>query len=188
MIYKNFGERRMKENKAKYIILGLLNHEPMSGYDIKKRIEVAIHHFWDLGYGQIYPTLKQCENEGLVTKEVISQSSAPDRKVYSITTQGQAVLHTWIAQPVLKENFKLEILVKLFFSGQLDKQVAIDHVKQFQHRNQIKYAQFTGVATQLAGILEKSPDHLHYYLTVLLGKKMSQAFTEWSEEAIEQLS
>jgi hypothetical protein len=63
-----------KDNTTKYILLGLLSHEPMSGYDMKKRIDTTISKFWSVGYGQIYPTLNDLEEEGLI-KKVFSETS-----------------------------------------------------------------------------------------------------------------
>ena len=48
----------MKDNNATYVLLGLLSHNPMTGYDIKKSVATRMSYFWDLSYGQIYPTLK----------------------------------------------------------------------------------------------------------------------------------
>ncbi len=38
-------------------MLGALSIEPMSGYDIKNLLGRTVGHFWNEGYGQIYPTL-----------------------------------------------------------------------------------------------------------------------------------
>ncbi len=69
-----------KTNTTIYIILGLLEHEDLSGYDIKKKIDYMISHFWDVGYGQIYPTLKTLEAEGLITKIYSGSSKGPEKK------------------------------------------------------------------------------------------------------------
>ena len=42
-----------KDNTTRYIILGLLNHEPLSGYDMKKQIDIMVSQFWNVGYIQI---------------------------------------------------------------------------------------------------------------------------------------
>ncbi len=36
-----------RENKSKYAIMGLLAISPMSGYDIKKKIERSTSNFWN---------------------------------------------------------------------------------------------------------------------------------------------
>ncbi|MDE6129590.1 MAG: PadR family transcriptional regulator, partial [Lachnospiraceae bacterium] len=45
------------ERKIDMVILGLLSHEPLTGYDIKKRIDGAIRFFWKGSFGSIYPAL-----------------------------------------------------------------------------------------------------------------------------------
>lgn len=37
----------MKNNNAKYVVLGLLSHSPMTGYDIKESVATRMSYFWD---------------------------------------------------------------------------------------------------------------------------------------------
>ena len=39
-----------RERKIDMVILGLLSHENLTGYDIKKRIDGAISFFWKGSY------------------------------------------------------------------------------------------------------------------------------------------
>ncbi len=48
------GKPRIPEATGAVIEVGLLHHELLSGYDIRKRIAASIGLFWDAGYGQIY--------------------------------------------------------------------------------------------------------------------------------------
>ncbi len=64
--------------KTRFVILGLLNEEPLSGYDIKKIIDIRMSFFWQESYGQIYPELAKLREEGLV--EQISGSAEVERK------------------------------------------------------------------------------------------------------------
>ena len=41
------------EKKTDVVILGFLYHEPMSGYDIKKRIDNELKYFFNGSYGSI---------------------------------------------------------------------------------------------------------------------------------------
>lgn len=59
----------VRTSQSRFALLGLLNLGPMSGYDLKQLIGWSIGHFWREGYGQIYPTLKDLEAEGLVRRE-----------------------------------------------------------------------------------------------------------------------
>lgn len=60
----------MKESAAEFVILGMLNLTPMTGYDINKEVKTHMSSFWDIGYGQIYPTLRMLEKDGYVTKKL----------------------------------------------------------------------------------------------------------------------
>ncbi len=110
-------ENVSKDNKTIYAILGLLHHEPFSGYDIRKRIETSVGYFWDAGYGQIYPALRKMAAAGLVTSETEKNEGRPDRKVHALTEKGRLELHKWLEEPAAREYVRYEILLKLFFGS-----------------------------------------------------------------------
>jgi DNA-binding PadR family transcriptional regulator len=41
-----------------YVILGLLSEAPMTGYTIKRLIDIRFKFFWNESYGQLYPELR----------------------------------------------------------------------------------------------------------------------------------
>ena len=50
----------------KYALLGFLHYGPMSGYELKRRMDNSITHFWHAKLSQIYTTLKDLQAGGLV--------------------------------------------------------------------------------------------------------------------------
>lgn len=178
----------MKENKTRFIILGMLSHQAMTGYDIKKRIELTISHFWRVSYGQLYPTLKQLAKEQLVTMAIAQSDKGPSKKVYTLTTSGKKALKQWLQQPVEKESNKYDLMVKLFFGSQLP----LTHTKQvilnFKARYQAVLPVFKDFETSLKSVLDQSQDHVHYLLTVLFGIKVYTAYIEWADEALSYIN
>lgn len=172
-----------RDNKTIYIILGLLNHEDLTGYDIKKRIDVSISLFWDVGFGQIYPTLKVLVRDGLVTK-MEDVNNGRKRIIYSITDTGRKELKKWLGAPVEKEYVKYEILLKLFFGSELSPRDNIRVIEEFRDRNNSSLNMLRLFKTELSNIFDQDKDHLYYYLTVLFGEKVYNAYMEWSDEAI----
>jgi len=75
-------------------LLGLLNHRPMAGYDLKKMLDHPIGFFWVAQMSQIYRELNKLEEKGLVKSEIVPQEKRPDRKVYQITKEGYIFLIT----------------------------------------------------------------------------------------------
>lgn len=177
----------MKENKTAFAILGLLSHEDMTGYDIKKRVEASLAFFWSVGFGQIYPALAQLEEQGFVTKRLDLGGRGPKRIVYSITEAGRGGLRRWLAEPAEKEEVRYEILLKLFFASQTPPTESIGVIESFRDRNAAGLETLRQFHRQLEGVLEDSDDHLYYCLTVLFGEKVYQAYLEWAGEAIEML-
>ncbi len=174
-------------NTTRYIILGLLSHESMSGYDMKKRIEISVSHFWNVGYSQIYPTLAGLEKDGLVTKQNADVSKGPQRYIYAITETGRQSLMDWLRLPEEKEHTRYEILVKLFFGAGLPAQYNRQRIAAFRQRYEQQHTMMTQFKEELAQITEQSPDHLNYYITVLFGEYVYDAYIKWADEALRLL-
>ena len=74
-------------------ILGLLSWKALSGYDLKKIFEDSVTLYWSGNNNEIYRSLLDLRDRGLVACEVQPQESLPARKVYSITPAGMQVIY-----------------------------------------------------------------------------------------------
>ena len=72
----------------RYFVLGLLDQQPMSGYDIKRLLERLNGLIGSSSFGHIYPTLHTLLKEGWVTVNVVTREDRPPRKVYTIRQEG----------------------------------------------------------------------------------------------------
>ncbi len=169
------------ERKTDIVILGLLAHEPLTGYGIKKLIDGAISFFWKGSYGSIYPALSAMEKDGLITSSEMPQG---DRKriVYSITESGRKALADWLKIPAAKNELKYETLIKLFFSGSADKDTITANIDSFARETAAKLALLKQYQETLGKIMDNS-DHLCYYLTVSFGIETYEAHLRWCESA-----
>lgn len=60
-------------------VLGLLNEAPLHGYELRKRLAVALGPFRALSYGSLYPALRRLVERGFIAAaQVNPPSSAPD--------------------------------------------------------------------------------------------------------------
>ncbi|WP_434309146.1 PadR family transcriptional regulator [Hominifimenecus sp. rT4P-3] len=97
----------------KYAILGLMKRGPISGYDIAREFsDNALASFWHARHSQIYPELKRLLDEGLITYETVIQGEKLEKKVYSLTPQGEADFQQWLRSdepldPTPKDVFRL---------------------------------------------------------------------------------
>lgn len=112
-----------------YAILGYLSWQPFSGYDLKKLFTGSLSFHWSGNNNQIYRTLLQLHDEGLVTQEVQYQEDRPPRKVYTITDAGRHALRQWLLSAPELPQLRHTFLVQLAWAdglapGELDALVA----------------------------------------------------------------
>jgi PadR family transcriptional regulator AphA len=87
-------------------VLGLLNQQPMSGYDIKRSLKSLSWLIGSPSPGSLYPALRSLLDDGLVTVDVVVREDRPPRKEYHVTDNGQRVLKEWVNQPVMPDTLK----------------------------------------------------------------------------------
>ena len=173
-----------QKNITAFIILGLLAHEDASGYDLKKEIGHMISRFWDIGYGQLYPTLKMLEEEGAISGTPAKSEKGPDRIVYSITDAGKQKLIDWLSLPNEKEYVRYEILLKLFFGNLSSPINTIKRIEAFQKQHKEDLQLIRSYKANLKSVFQENQHHLYYYLTVLFGEHIYKAYLEWADEAL----
>lgn len=114
----------------KYILLGFINYQPMTGYAIKQAMERSTMYFWHAYHSQIYTTLRQLEEEGLLISEVDESDDRMSRRVYTITEEGQVALQEWLEQPMTERSpVKEPLLVRIFFSALRDPEGIADELR-----------------------------------------------------------
>jgi DNA-binding PadR family transcriptional regulator len=167
------------------VILGLLSHSPMTGYEIKKRMEYTMKYFWNASFGSIYPTLKQLEEEGKISSAEL-EDNGRNKIVYQITEIGRKSLQNWLSEPVVKDELRYETLLKLFFGGDAGADITLEHIDAFERRitNELPAIQEMIKTLQK---LSQEEDHLYYMLTARFGVKIYEASLEWCQEVKEQL-
>lgn len=175
-----------KENRSRYIILGILSIRPdSSGYDIKQTIRNSTAFFWDESFGQIYPALAQMKEEGLVK----SQEAGNNRQkvIYSITAKGSKVLREWLSQPYIPVKIRNEILLKVFFSNFADEGAMEKHLNQAISEAET----FASILAKNRATLKESivdPLQRFPYEAILdYGILDNETFIQWSKNELDKL-
>ncbi len=103
-----------------YAILGILSYKSMTGYDIKKVIQNSNFMYWSGNNNQVYKSLTELLNKGLVTNVVKHQESLPTKKIYIITSEGINALKEWMLSPSETNEIKKPFLIQLAWSKHLN--------------------------------------------------------------------
>lgn len=175
-----------RQSTTRYAIMALLTIQPMSGYDIRKALEI-IGDFWHESDGQIYPTLKKLVSDGFATKEVEHQEGKPDRHVYTLTDAGQIMVNEWLSVPAVPSRLRDELLFKLFFSRLVPLENAREQIELHQSRVQDNLTYYTELEEKMLDSLKDSPDLPFRLMTVRWGILTAQATLSWCTECLEKM-
>lgn len=176
-----------------YALLGFLNYRPMTGYDLKQNMDGSTSHFWTAKLSQIYTTLKSLEEKGWVHSSVQAQKVRPDKRVYTITSEGKNNLQKWLAEPMTEvTSHKNSLLLKLFFAAQTDKEtiLALLQLQKTLHQHQVELYR-TKSRELIQNILRQSPklknDGIFWETTRRFGELYEEMYVRWLEETISML-
>ncbi|NTW96208.1 MAG: PadR family transcriptional regulator [Erysipelotrichaceae bacterium] len=173
-------------SKTHIVILGLLSEEPLSGYDIKKLIDIRFRFFWSESYGQIYPTLKKMVNEGLV-KALSQTKDNRGKQRYEITSLGRKTLTLWQAQEPEKESLRLELFLKMYFSLGSNPHILINYIKSFQSSHTQDLMILNSFKKELSSIPDPYQNHQNILSVIEFGVKTNTAYLQWCQETLSQL-
>jgi PadR family transcriptional regulator, regulatory protein AphA len=171
-----------------HIILGLLQRQSMTGYDLKNScFDKTIAHLWAADQAQIYRTLDKLVERGWVVYEVEIQHDRPNRKVYSLTTAGDAELLRWLQQSQPLPSLREPLLVQLFLAqqSQLTQEMTVSLLEQqlIAHQERlICYQQLD--RSPLPEITNTQPSNFHQLAIELLIAR-EQTYIDWLKMAIE---
>lgn len=170
------------EKKIDCVILGLLSHEELTGYEIKKRMDAALKYFWGASYGSIYPALNDLVSRGMATKRKDTDSKR-NKQIYTITENGRKYLKKWLSLPIEKDELRYETLLKLFFGNESGEKQALIHIEAFEKKIEEELPYLFHARTILTQSLHEDAAHKYYLLTVEFGIKTYQTYLEWCKQA-----
>jgi PadR family transcriptional regulator PadR len=84
--------RELLKGSIELVLLAVLEHEPLYGYQIVKEVKAASEGVLQLKEGSLYPALHRLEQAGLITGFWQLQEDGKNRKYYRITVLGQEAL------------------------------------------------------------------------------------------------
>ncbi|GIO20532.1 hypothetical protein J18TS1_36320 [Oceanobacillus oncorhynchi subsp. incaldanensis] len=177
-----------KYNDSTYAILGILTTNCRSGYEIKQFIDNSLNHFWKISYGQIYPTLKRLEEEGLATVQTSAQEGKPERKEYFLTEKGKDVLKNWLEQPLTQLPIERnEVLLKLFFGRHQTKEQSLYLLADYKQKLEKLYQTYEGIEEGISRHNTNHQDAKYWLFTLDYGKRVTEAAIAWCDATIKEL-
>lgn len=160
----------------------------MTGYDITKEFERNISDFWTAKHSQIYPELKKLVSEDLITYEITVSGEALQKKLYTITSEGELAFLEWLQRDEDMENPPKDIFrLRTYFFDLLDtdRQQELLSSQLVQHQNRLlhleqKYEKYNPAPSKDS---PQCGDYLVLYGAIL----RERAQIQWLKSCIEYL-
>ncbi len=171
----------------KHAILAVLSHADRSGYDLTRKMDVSVANFWPATHQQVYLELKKLNELGWVRFKEKEQKGKPDKKIYSLTKTGMEELREWISQPSVISPVKDQLLVKLFASHLVDREVISNVLLSQREIHQKKLSEYLEIEKEHFSLKKIPPNLTAQYLTLRNGIRYEQGWLKWCAECIDLL-
>ena len=173
----------------KHGLLGLLTLRKSSGYDLSKLFQESLSFFWVANQSQIYRELDKMEDLGWVVSSKVEQDARPNKRVYGITKEGNKELIRWLKEGNAEDLAVVRnpLLMKLFFSGKVDREYAINMLKEYR---KICEEAREEIASEVAGIgeVEETAAKPAYWLYATEYSMHQYEFQiKWIDETVSRL-
>lgn len=97
----------------RHAVLAALLEGDASGYQLSKRFDVSVAHFWSATPQQLYRELERLDADGLLRSCLIEQPKRPNKRVFTLTAAGRQELRDFTTQPAKPAAMRDDLLVKL---------------------------------------------------------------------------
>ena len=166
-----------------YVLLGMLNQHPRSGYDIRMEMENASVAHFSSSPGSIYPALQLLKKNGFIDSEVVHRSRLKPREVFQVTEKGRKALRAWLckrlAVPDLRDNLGELMLRFRFMEDTVSNAETLRFLTDFRRKAKT-YGSILNAQTRAQA--ESSP---HFALTLQREIAMVRMHIDWATQAIE---
>lgn len=172
-----------------HAILGLLQQERMTGYDLKTHcFDQTITHLWSADQAQIYKTLNKLVERSWITCTVEIQYERPNRKVYSVTEAGKTELVRWLQSHQPLPTVREPLLIQLFFAAGLANEAIIYLLEQQLVAHREKLAEYEVIRSPPLGDQFASREQMMQRLALELVMRKEQTYIDWLSTAINVIS
>ncbi len=171
-----------------HAILVSLAEKSASGYDLARRFDLSIGHFWNASHQQIYKVLARMESDKWVDSNLVQQVGRPDKKLYSITDQGRVELRRWTAEPTPPEALRSEFAVKVRGMQFGDRGAVLADIRRRRADHQTQLDLYLEDANKSFPDPAAIPDqHTGAYLVLRGGIRAEQGGVDWCDEMLAYL-
>ncbi len=138
----------------KSVLLGFLRRGDYTGYELKAAMDESVGFFFGASYGSIYPALKALESGGMVRVREVVQSGKPNKKIYTITPEGEAYFREQLKERPAMDSFRSEFLMQLFFGQHQDSDRLLAMLSEHRTTRKAKLGALRGIEAAVKDVAD----------------------------------
>jgi len=170
------------------VILTVLAHRPMTGYEIARSFDQVLSHFWHASHQQVYRELARLNADGSVVFREVAQTGKPAKKLYSLTKEGRAQLRNWVAVPTSPPRPQYDLLVKVLAGLMVNKPALRCEIARVQDQTAAYLKQLRSMHRNCLSRPLKTGYEFALFLALRRGLLLVEGQTAWLDEVSRFLS
>lgn len=159
-----------------HVVLGLVSICPGSGHELAAFSQRSIGNFFPIARSQVYSELERLCRLGLLSATEVRQQRRPTKRVYGVTSAGEAELRRWLEEeevaPVRNRNL---FLVRVFFGDRVSPERLDALLDEYERSACALRDNYAAIVEQLAD----RPQAAFPRATALYGMRHAQATLDW---------
>ena len=177
-----------QKNLLPYILLGLIEDKPKTGYDLMKEFETEIGEFWSVKHSQIYLESKRLVSNEDIKSETGYFGNKIEKTYYSITEKGQNKLHKWqySYEDHLSVN-KDEFVLKLYFIKNKNEPRLAELLNEQLHLHKAKLAHLNERYELLFSDKKSKESQYGHYLILEHAISRETEYVNWLTNALSEI-
>jgi len=174
----------------KHTILAFLSRQSLSGYEVAKEFAEGFGScFWKASQQQIYAELSKLDQQGNVIYEAIPQAGRLDKKIYSITEQGQKELTDWLMKPTEPTAIREDLGVMGLAGHLVPPQIMIREIERRRQLHADMVLQVKNMDAYFAQNLETLElKDLYMHLIIRRAIRYQEDWVGWCDEVLEAIA
>ncbi len=172
-----------------HALLTSLLEQSSSGYDLARRFDKSIGHFWQATHQQIYRELGRMEDAGWIRSEPDPEAGRTRKRSYSVLPAGRDELMRWAAQSAPLPELRDEFMVRLRADAAIGPLGLIPELERRRALHADKLSAYRAIEARdsPSGASASRQRRIHH-LILKAGIQYEEGWIAWYDEALEMLA
>lgn len=171
-----------------HALLTSLLEKPSTGYQLARRFDRSIGHFWQATHQQIYRELRRMAAAGWLEVEEKGEDGTRKRKVYHVLPEGRQELVRWASEPGSSGTSNEALMVKIRAEAVLGPIGVRHEVERLIGWHEERLASYRAIEARDFSAPHLSRGQKLQHRVLLKGISAEEDWLQWARETLPVLS